>query len=98
MSSPIHINSGRKEFPCDVPCFVSSKRNGGVIRDVRIDELESTMAFSMEGAAYDLLYASQQWRWTDNIMYATFDRSFTSFGSSLEDVAGSNIRGPTHRL
>ena len=52
LSSPIHIDSGRKEFPCDVPCFVPSRRNGGVMKTLRIDELDATMVASMEGEKY----------------------------------------------
>ena len=46
----IHINGGKKRIACDVPCFWPS--SGGIIRTIKIDELDTTITMSMEGEQY----------------------------------------------
>jgi len=47
---PIHINGGKKRIACDVPCFWSN--SGGIIKTIKIDELDTTITMSMEGEQY----------------------------------------------
>ncbi len=45
---PIHIDGGHQKYPCDVPCF-NGKKSGGLVVKRRIDELDATVTYSMEG-------------------------------------------------
>ncbi len=48
---PIHIDGGHQKYPCDVPCF-NGKKSGGLVVKRRIDELDATVTYSMEGEMY----------------------------------------------
>lgn len=43
----IHIDSGEEHVKCNIPCFWP--RGGGIIRNIKINELDMTMTISMEG-------------------------------------------------
>ena len=48
LTSPIHINSGKRKVDCDVPCYWPD-HPGGILQTLRIDELDITLTRSMEG-------------------------------------------------
>lgn len=47
----IHVDGGTEKFPCDVPCYWP-KTQGGIVRNVLIDEIQTSVTMSMEGEAY----------------------------------------------
>jgi hypothetical protein len=47
----IHISGGRRRVGCDVPCYWP-EHSHGILRRLRIDELDTELLMSMEGEVY----------------------------------------------